>query len=75
MGEAPGFVAVWQAPEVVAVGSVSNGSNPLERFRVRVGTGTEPLQRFLPQENPDRCNWAGFTTKNPAFQPHNFGSN
>jgi len=55
--------------------SVSNGSNPLERFRVRVGTGTEPWQRFLPHENPDRCHWASFTTKNPAFQPHNFGSN
>jgi len=66
---------LWQAPEVVAVGSVSNGSNPLERFRVRVGTGTEPLRRFLPHENPDHCNWAGFTTKNPAFQPHDFGSN
>jgi len=55
--------------------SVSNGCNPLERFRVRVGTGRELLQWFLPHENPYRCNWAGFTTKNPAFQPHNFGSN
>jgi hypothetical protein len=60
---------------IILIISVSNGSNPLERFRVRVGTGTEPLQRFLPHENPDHCNWAGFTTKNPAFQPHNFGSN
>jgi len=50
--------------------SVSNGSNPLEPFRVRVGTGTEPLQWVLPHNNLDRCNWAGFTTKNPAFQPH-----
>jgi len=55
--------------------SVSNGSNPLERFRVNIGTGMEPLQRILPHENPDHCNWAGFTTNNPAFQPHNFGSN
>jgi hypothetical protein len=54
---------------------VSNGSNPLEQFRVRVGTGTEPLQRVLPHENLDRCHWAGFTTKNPAFQVHIFGSN
>jgi len=55
--------------------SVSNGSNPLERFRVGVGTGTDPLQRAVPQENPDRFNWAGFTTKNRAFQHHNFDSN
>ena len=55
--------------------TVGKGSNPLVWFRVRVGTGTKPLQRFLPQENPDRCNWASFTTKNPAFQPHNFVSN
>jgi len=47
--------------------SVSNGSNPLERFRVRVGTGTEPWQRFLPHENPDRCHWASFTTKTRHF--------
>jgi hypothetical protein len=57
------------------IASVSNGSNALERFRVRVGTGIELLQRFLPYENPDSCNWAGFTTKNPTFQPRNFGSN
>jgi len=54
--------------------SISNSSNLLERFRVGVGTGTELLQRFLPHKNPDRCNWAGCTTNNPAFQPHNFGS-
>jgi hypothetical protein len=55
--------------------SVSNDSNPLEQFRVSVGTRTEPLQRFLPHENLDYSTWAGFTTKNPAFQAHNFGSN
>jgi len=60
---------------LLAMASVSNGSNPLERFRVRVGTETEPLQRALPHENPDRCKWAGFTTKNPASEHHNFGSN
>jgi len=58
-----------------SLASVSNGSNPLERFRVRVGTGTELFQRFLPHENPDCFNWAGFTTKNTAFQPNNFGFN
>jgi hypothetical protein len=62
-------------PTFVPNTSVSNGSNPLERFLVRVGTGTEPWQRFLTHENPDCCHWAGFTTKNPAFEPHNFGSN
>jgi len=55
--------------------SVSNGSKWLVQFRVRVGTGTEPLQRVLPLKNPDHCNWAGFTTTNPAFQTHNFDSN
>jgi len=62
-------------PTSVGKPSASNGSNPLERFQVRVGTGPELLQRALPHENPDLCNWAGFTTKNPAFQHHNFGSN
>jgi len=55
-------------------GSVSNGSNPLERFRVRDETGPEPLKRALPHENPDRCNWAGFITKNPALHHHTFAS-
>ena len=55
--------------------SVSNGSKSPGRFRVRFRPGTELLQRVLPHENPDRCNWASFTTKNPAFQHHKFGSN
>jgi len=55
--------------------SVTNGSNPLEQFRVRVGTRTELLQWALPPENQDCCNWAGFTTKNPVFQHHDFASN
>jgi len=55
--------------------SVSNGSNLLGQFRVRVGTRTEPLQRVWPHKYPDRCNWAGFTTKNPSFQPHHVSSN
>jgi hypothetical protein len=62
-------------PEYIPPTSVSNGFNVLERFRVTVGTGTELLQRVLPHENPDRCNWAGFTAKHPALQPYNFGSN
>jgi hypothetical protein len=42
-------------------------------FGVKVATGTELVQQFLPHENPDRCNWAGFSIKNLALQPHNFG--
>jgi len=56
-------------------GSVSNGSKSPGRFRVRFRPGTEPFQWVLPHENPDRCHWAGFTTKNPALQVHNFRSN
>jgi len=55
--------------------SVSNGSKSPGQFRVRFRSGTEPLQRVLPHENPDRCHWAGFTTKKPALQVHNFRSN
>jgi len=62
---------VYQLPTVTG----SNGSIPLERCGVRVGTGTELLQRVLPHDNPHRCNWAGFTTNNPVFQHHNFVSN
>jgi len=60
---------------VTVLASVSNGSKSPGRFRVRFRPGTEPLQRVLPHENPDRCHWAGFTTKNPALQVHNFRSN
>jgi len=47
--------------------SVCNGSDPLERFRVRVGTGTEPWQRFCHMENPDRWHLGRFPPQNPAF--------
>jgi len=60
--------------EIVPITSVSNGSNTLEGFLVRVGTGTEPLQLVLHHKNPNRCNWARFTTKNPEFQPRNCAS-
>jgi len=46
-----------------------------QRFRVRVGTGTEPWQWVLPHENPDHGNGAGFTTNNLGFQLHDYGSN
>jgi len=36
--------------------SVSNGSNPVVRFEVRIRTGTESWQRVLPHQNPDHCN-------------------
>ena len=55
--------------------SVSNASKFPVRFRFRFQPGTGPLQRVLPHQNPIRCNWASFTTKNPPFQPHNFGPN
>jgi len=58
---------LYQIETEQQVRSVSNGSNQLERFWVVNGTETEPLQRALPHENPDHCNWAGFTTWNPAF--------
>jgi len=66
---------VWKQFDLQLTISVSNGSNKPDQFQVRVGTGTEPLQQVLPYENRDDCNWAGFITKNPVFQPHNFGSN
>jgi hypothetical protein len=55
--------------------SVSNGSNPLERFRVRVGTGTKPWQRFYHMKNPDRCIWAGFHLKSRPLHAQIFPSN
>jgi len=55
--------------------TVSHSSNPVEGFRDMVETGTELLQQFLRHKNLDRSNWAGFTTKNPAFQVRNFGPN
>jgi len=57
------------------IGSISNDSNQLEQFRIRVGTGTAPWHRFLPHDNLDHCYWVGFTTKNPAYQLYNYGSN
>jgi hypothetical protein len=54
---------------------VSNSSNLLDQFQVKVGTRTEPLQQVSPHKDPDGCNWIGFTTKYPAFQSHNFGAN
>ena len=57
------------------VGSVSNGSIFPRWFRIQFRPGTEPLQRILPHQNPDHCNWAGFATTNPVYQHHKFGSN
>jgi len=54
--------------------TVSNSSNPLEQLQVRVGTRTDSLQ-CIPHKNLDYCNWVSFTTKYPAFQVHNVGSN
>ena len=50
--------------------SVSNSSNLLAWFQVRVATGTEPLQWVLPQQHPYCCKSASFTSENQAFQYH-----
>jgi len=55
--------------------SVSNSSNPLEWFRVKVGTGTKLLQQVFAHESLDHSKSAGFTNKNPASEVHNFSSN
>jgi len=55
--------------------SVSNGSNPLEGFPVRIGTGTEPLQRFYHMNNPDCSIWARFLLKTQPLQAQIFRSN
>jgi hypothetical protein len=47
--------------------SVSKGSNPLVWFRVRVGTGTEPWQRFYHMKNLDHWHLGWFPPQNPAF--------
>jgi len=59
----PGHMSFLRLPS-----SVSKSSSPLEQFRVRVGTGTEPLQQVLPHKNPDRSNWASFTTQPRQFK-------
>jgi len=47
--------------------SVSNGSNPVERFRVRGGTGIELWERFYHMKNPDHWHLGRFPPQNPAF--------
>ena len=47
--------------------SVSNGSNPVERFRVTIGTGTELWQLLYHMKNPDRWQLGWFPPQNPAF--------
>jgi hypothetical protein len=54
-------------PTQIGKSSVSNGSNPLVRFRVRVGTGTEPWQRFYHMKNPHRWHLGRFPPQNPAI--------
>ena len=47
--------------------SVGNSSKPLERFRARVGTGTEPLQWVLPHEKPGPLLLGRFPPENLAL--------
>jgi hypothetical protein len=60
------------AATTTAVTSVGKCSNRLKLFRVKVGTGPEPLHWAFPHENPVRYNWAGVTNKYPKFQHDNF---
>jgi len=46
--------------------SVSNGYNPLELFRVRVGTERELWQPFCHMKEPDRWHVCRFPPQNPA---------
>jgi hypothetical protein len=46
---------------------VSNGSNLLEWFQVRVGTGTKLLQRVVKHEKPGNLHLDRFTPENPAM--------
>jgi len=55
--------------------SVSNGSKSAGQVRVRFHPKPDCGNGSYHTKNPDRCKWAGFTTKNPGLQPHNFGSN
>jgi hypothetical protein len=47
--------------------SVSNGSNPLKPFQVRVGTGTEWWHRFYHMKNLDPWHLVRFPPQTPAF--------
>jgi hypothetical protein len=57
------------------IGSVSNGSKFPGRFRVRFHPKPDRGNGSYHTKNPDHWTWAGFTTKNPAFQVHIFASN
>ena len=46
--------------------------NALVGYRSDSDPETELLQRVLPPENPQHCNWFGFTTKNPSFNITSF---
>jgi hypothetical protein len=57
------------------VKSVSNSSNLLEQFWVRVETRTELLQWFYQMKTPDLCFWACFHLKTRPLQAQIFRSN
>ena len=67
MVTAPALPEEWISKVVfVTMYSVSNGSNPLERFRVMVGTGTKPWQPFYHIYSPDRWYLGRFPPQDPA---------
>ena len=56
-------------------GSVSNGCKFPGQYWVLFHLKLDCGNGSYHTKNPDRWKWAGFTTKNPAFQFHNFASN
>jgi hypothetical protein len=57
------------------ISSVSNGSKFPGRFRFRFHPNPDRGNGSYHTKKPAHRKWAGFTTKNPAFQRHNFASN
>jgi len=54
--------------------SVSNRSKFAGRFRFQFHPNPDHCNGSYHTKNSDHWKWAGFTTKNLAFQVHNFGS-
>jgi len=54
---------------------VTNGSKFPGQVQFRFHPKLDCGNRSYHTKNPDEWKWASFTTKNPAFHVHNFGSN
>jgi hypothetical protein len=57
---------------IILSGTVSNGSNLLEQFWVRVGTGIELLQRLYYMKTPDSLHLGRVPPHNQAFECYDF---